>query len=66
MIKETIKFNISKERTLNEREKSINTQIQKTIDLYNSRGLIVVDHKVLNKTNINATVGFTLKQMIRG
>lgn len=65
MIKETLKFNISKEKTLNEREKAINTQIQKAIDLYNSRGFIVLEHKVINKTNTHATVGFTLKGMVR-
>ena len=65
MIKETIKFDISKEKTLNGREKSINTQIQKSIDLYNSRGWIVLEHRVINKTNTHATVGFTLKKMVR-
>jgi hypothetical protein len=52
-------------QSLNEREKSINTQIQKAIDVYNSNGFIVLEHKVVNKTNTHASVNFTLKKMVR-
>jgi hypothetical protein len=65
MIKELIKFDIKNMQSLNEREKSINTQIQKAIDVYNSNGFIVLEHKVVNKTNTHASVNFTLKKMVR-
>jgi hypothetical protein len=65
MIKETLKIKIKEGLDFNKREKYVNTEIQKTIDLYNSDGFVVIDHQIANKTNTYATVNFFLKKMIR-
>lgn len=64
MIKETIKINIPETTSFSQREKHINTEIQKSIDLYNSRGFTVLNYEVINKTNTYASVKFNLKRMI--
>lgn len=64
MIKDTIKINLTKNTSYGAREKEINVQIQKQIDIYNSHGFIVVNHSVLNKTDSHATIAFTLKKML--
>jgi hypothetical protein len=64
MIKDTIKINLTKNGSFAAREKEINVQTQKQIDLYNSRGFIVVNHSVLNKSDSHATVTFSLKKML--
>ena len=64
MIQETIKINIPETSSFSNREKHVNTEIQKNIDLYNSRGFTVFSYDVLNKTNTYASVKFNLKRMI--
>ena len=46
------------------REKIVNTQIQKNIDLFNHNGFIVLEHKVLTKNDAYASVEFKLKKMV--
>jgi hypothetical protein len=65
MIKDIVKINLTKNASFAAREKEINVQIQKNIDLYNSRGYIVLEHSVLNKTDSYASVNFSLKRMLR-
>lgn len=65
MTKETLKIAIKENLDYNRREKFINTEIQRAIDLYNSNGYVVVNHNIVNKTNTYATVSFSLKKMIR-
>lgn len=65
MNKETLKIVIKENLDFNKREKFINTEIQRAIDLYNSNGFVVVNHNILNKTNTYATVSFNLKKMVR-
>lgn len=64
MIKDIIKINLTKNAPFSAREKEINVQIQKNIDLYNSNGYIVLEHSVLNKTDSHATINFSLKKMV--
>lgn len=61
---DTIKIQLKSESTFNQRERMINVEIQKTIDEYNSKGYMVLNHEIANKTDTFATVKFTLKQMI--
>jgi len=65
MTKETLKITIKENLDFNRREKFVNTEIQRAIDLYNANGFVVIDHKILNKTNTYATVSFNLKKMVR-
>lgn len=64
MIKDTVKINLTKNASFAAREKEINVQVQKNIDLYNSKGYIVLEHSILNKTDSHATVNFSLKKMV--
>lgn len=64
MIKDTVKINLIKNASFAAREKEINVQVQKNIDLYNSKGYIVLEHSILNKTDSHATVNFSLKKMV--
>lgn len=65
-MKELIKIKTKKENmSYSEREKFINTEIQKIIDSYNQQGYIVLGHNVLNKASMHTSVEFTLKQMIK-
>lgn len=63
--KELVKVEMKKPNlSFSEREKHINTEIQRKIDNYNSTGFFVVEHKVVNKSGSSATVEFSLKKMI--
>lgn len=64
MITETVKINIPSTSDFSKREKHINVEIQKQIDLFNSQGLIVLSHEIANKTNTYASVKFKLKKMV--
>lgn len=64
MIKETIKIEIPFAESFSAREKHMNVEIQKAIDRYNSIGLIVINHEIVNKTNTFASVKFNLKKMV--
>jgi hypothetical protein len=67
MINETFKINYKEAITdYSKRERFINTEIQKHMDLYNSKGFIVLEYTILNKTNAYASVNFKLKRMISG
>jgi hypothetical protein len=46
------------------REKFVNTQIQKNIDLFNHNGFIVLEHNILTKNDSYASVEFKLKRMV--
>lgn len=61
---DTVKIQLKPASSFNERERMINVEIQKTIDLFNSKGYTVINHDVANKTDSYATVKFTLKRMI--
>jgi hypothetical protein len=62
--KDLVKIDILKPNSsFGEREKVINTQIQKKIDNYNASGFFVVEHNVINKSGSSATVEFSLKKM---
>jgi hypothetical protein len=66
LMKETVKIKLNKDGlNFSDREKFFNTEIQKTIDLYNSRGFIVIEHNVLNKTSLYCSVEFVIKQMVK-
>lgn len=64
MITETVKINIPPASDFSKREKHINVEIQRQIDLFNSQGLIVLSHDIANKTNTHASVKFKLKKMV--
>ena len=65
MFTETIKIPFTKPNlSYSDREKTINTEIQKIMDSYNSKGFIVISHSILNKTDSNASVNFNFKKMI--
>jgi hypothetical protein len=59
----TFKVDFKPNQSFSQREKTINEQIQKHIDVLNSRGLITLSHSVLNKTDRFATIVFNLKKM---
>ena len=67
MIIENVKIPLSNtpNTTFNDRERTINVEIQKIIDAYSKRGLTVVDREVTTKTATHANVKFTLQQMFR-
>ncbi len=63
--KDLVKIDINKPNlSFSERERTINTQIQKKIDNYNTLGYFVVEHNVVNKSGSSATVEFSLKKMV--
>lgn len=63
--KDLVKIDISKPNSsFADRERTINTQIQKKIDNYNSSGFFVVEHNIINKSGSSATVEFSLKKML--
>lgn len=64
MIKDIVKINLTKNSSFAAREKEINVQIQKNIDLFNSKGYIVLEHSVSNKTDSHANIIFSLKRMV--
>lgn len=64
MLKEITKIEITKPNlSFGDRERMINVNIQKKIDEYQSKGFVVVEHSIMNKTEAFATVSFTLKPM---
>jgi hypothetical protein len=67
MIIENVKIPIknSPNTTFNDRERTINVEIQKIIDAYSKIGLTVVDREIVTKTATHANVKFTLQQMFR-
>ena len=65
MISEIVKIPFVKpNQSFSDREKRINTEIQKLMESYSNKGYIVLNHTVLNKTDSNASVKFNLKQMV--
>jgi hypothetical protein len=62
-IKHTIKINLKPNISFSQREKTINEEVQRNIDLLNSRGFITVSHSVVNKNEKFATVSFDLTKM---
>ena len=66
MIKEQVKIEIKNQNlSFGDRERLINTEIQKLIDSYNKRGFNVLSHTLKNKTGSFASVNFDLLQMPR-
>jgi hypothetical protein len=66
MIKEIVKIEIKNQNlTFGDRERFINTEIQKVIDSYNKRGFNVINHSLQNKSANFATVNFDLVEMPR-
>lgn len=64
MIKEQVKIEIKNQNlSFGDRERLINTEIQKLIDSYNKRGFNVLSHSLKNKTGSFASVDFSLLQM---
>jgi hypothetical protein len=63
--KDLIKIEFKKPNlSFSDREKYINTEIQRIIDNYNSSGYVVLEHKTLNKSGGFASVEFSLKKMV--
>ena len=64
MITENVKIKLSeKDTSFAARERKINTEVQKQIDLYNSQGFNVVETTTVNKTGSQAVVKFSLIKM---
>lgn len=51
--------------TFNTREKHLNIEIQKCIDSYNNRGIMVIEKNIINKTAEHANVKFTTQKLIK-
>jgi hypothetical protein len=51
--------------SFNSREKQMNTEIQKRIDLYNQQGYMVIEKTVINKSSNHATIKFVVQKLIR-
>ena len=64
-IKTIIKIEFKQKQTFQQRERFLNQEIQKNIDLLNDRGYITLSHKTNNKNDKFASVEFELKKMIR-
>jgi hypothetical protein len=62
-IKHIIKVNFKPNISFSQREKTINEEIQRNIDILNSKGFITVSHSVVNKNESFATVSFDLTKM---
>lgn len=66
IMKEHIKIKYKpNDQTFNERERTMNVEIQKMIDFYRQKGCIVLEHKVYHKTSTHAMVEFSLKKMLK-
>lgn len=62
--KELIKISFDKPNlSFSEREKYINTEIQRKINNYKSYGFLVLEHRTINKTDSAASIEFSLKKM---
>lgn len=65
MIKEIVKIQMpNKNLNFSEREKFINTELQKIIDAYNKKGFTVVNHSILNKGGSNVSFQFNLVKFL--
>jgi hypothetical protein len=65
MIKEIVKIKIpNKNLNFSDREKFINTEIQKIIDSYNRKGFTVVSHSIMTKNSLTASIKFELIKML--
>jgi hypothetical protein len=63
--KDLVKIEMKKPNlSFSEREKYVNTEIQRLMDNYNSSGYVVLEQKILNKTSMFASVEFMLKKMV--
>jgi len=60
----TFKVNFQPQQSFAQRERFLNGEIQKHIDILNSRGLITLNHTITNKNDRFATVVFSLKKMV--
>lgn len=60
----TFKVSFQPGQSFAQRERHLNQEIQKHIDILNSRGLISLNHTVTNKNDKFATVVFTLQKMV--
>jgi hypothetical protein len=49
--------------TFSQRERKVNEEIQRNIDILNSQGLITLSHSVINKNEKFATVSLSLTKM---
>ena len=50
--------------SFNDRERTLNVEIQKIIDSYNKSGYTVVEKNPVNKTSSHATVKFVIQKLI--
>lgn len=50
--------------SFNDRERTLNVEIQKIIDSYNKDGYTVVEKNPVNKTSSHATVKFVIQKLI--
>jgi hypothetical protein len=66
IINEIVKIPFKQNLTFGQRKKTLNEQIQKAVDSYNSRGWITIAHTVKVETATHASVQFTVQQMIKG
>jgi predicted GNAT superfamily acetyltransferase len=64
LLNEVQKINFKPELSFGQRKRTINENIQKHIDLYKSKGYIVIDHKLNVETATYASIQFTLQKMI--
>jgi hypothetical protein len=65
MITETVRIAITKPNlSFSDREKFINTNIQKIMENYKQSGMIVMNHNVVNKSDSHASVKFNLTKMV--
>jgi hypothetical protein len=60
----TFKVNFQPKQSFAQRERHLNQEVQKHIDLLNSRGLIALNHTITNKNDKFATVIFSLQKMV--
>lgn len=65
IIKHIVKIEFKPNQTMSAREKTINENIQKHMDILNEKGFITISHKVINKNDKFASVELTTQQMIR-
>jgi len=59
----TLKIPFKTNSSFSQREKTINEEIQRNIDILNGKGLITVSHTVINKNEKFATVSLSLTKM---
>lgn len=66
VINEIVKIPFKPNLSFGQRKKTLNEQIQKAIDSYNTRGWITVAHEIKVETATHASVQFTVQQMVKG